>query len=69
MKKTELLRALQNEIRKHDLSHYTDEKDCVVVPGCPTCKKPFRTVSEFVDHINDDVLPSLLDRLSREGKS
>jgi hypothetical protein len=34
MKKSELLRALQNEIRRHDFSTFLTEKG-VVVPGCP----------------------------------
>ena len=38
----------------------------VVQPGCPTCRKAFYTVSQFIDHLSDDVLPPLLDRLSEE---
>jgi hypothetical protein len=64
VKKSELLRALQTEISKHDLGHFTDDKDRVVVPGCPACKKRFNTVAQFIGHINFDVLPPLLDRLS-----
>ena len=36
----------------------------VVVPGCPTCKKRIGTLPQFLDHLTDDVLPALLDRLS-----
>lgn len=64
MKKSDLLLALQQEIARHDLSNFTDERNCVVVPGCPTCKKRLGTVAQFIAHINDDVLPPLLDRLS-----
>jgi hypothetical protein len=37
----------------------------IVTPGCPTCRKTLYTTSNFIDHINNDVLPALLDRLSR----
>jgi hypothetical protein len=45
MKKSALLAALQTEISKHDLGHFTDDKETVVVPGCPTCKRRFNTVA------------------------
>jgi hypothetical protein len=68
---SDLLRALQNEIRRHDFSTFLTEKPSmgngrpgVVVPGCPACKKKFQTVAQFMDHLADDVLPPLLDRLS-----
>lgn len=67
MKKSELLAALQTEIRKHGLSTFMDENHRVVVPGCPACKKSFGTVEQFIGHISDDVLPPLLDKLSSEG--
>jgi hypothetical protein len=38
----------------------------VVVPGCPTCRKRFGTMPQFLDHLTDDVLPALLDKLSAE---
>lgn len=68
MKKSELLRALQTEIQKHNLSTFMDEKDKLVITGCTLCRKNFGTVEQFKRHITDDVLPSLLDRLS-SGKS
>jgi hypothetical protein len=67
MKKSELLRALQTEIQKHDLSTFMDEKDKVVITGCTLCRKHFGTMERFKFHITDDVLPQLLDRLSVEA--
>jgi hypothetical protein len=64
MKKSELLRALQTEIRKHDLSTYMHDKHKVVITGCPFCHKHFGTIEQFIMHITDDVLPPLLDKLS-----
>jgi hypothetical protein len=66
MKKSELLRALQFEIQKHNLSTFTDEKDKIVITGCTLCRKHFGTVEQFKCHITDDVLPRLLDKLSSE---
>jgi hypothetical protein len=71
MKKSELLRALQTEIRRHDFSTFLTEQPSmanggpgVVVPGCPTCRCRIQTMAQFLDHICNDVLPPLLDRLS-----
>jgi hypothetical protein len=35
----------------------------VVVPGCPACRKRLFTMANFMDHLADDVLPALLDRI------
>ena len=50
MKKTELLRALQTEIRRHTFDTFLTEKPSmanggpgVVVPGCPACRKRIQT--------------------------
>jgi hypothetical protein len=72
MLKSNLLRALQAEIRRHDFSTFLTEEPSmadggpgVVVPGCPACKKRIQTMAQFMDHLADDVLPALLDRLSK----
>jgi hypothetical protein len=57
MKKSELLRALQTEIQKHNLSTFMDDKDRVVITGCTFCRKHFGTVEQFKRHITEDVLP------------
>lgn len=74
MKKSELLHALQVEIRRHDFSHFVDEPPSVaqggkgvVVPGCPACKKRINTMLQFLDHLANDVLPPLLDRLGEKS--
>ena len=73
MKKSELYAALRTELHRHDFSTFVDRPPSiaqggrgVVVPGCPTCKKRFQTMPQFLDHLTDDVLPALLDRLSSE---
>jgi hypothetical protein len=68
MLKSALLDAIRTEIRGHDLSHFQDEKDRMVRPGCPACRKVFYTTSQFIDHLTNDVLPPLLDRLSSQAK-
>jgi hypothetical protein len=71
VKKSDLLRALQSEIRRHDFSTFLTEEPSmadggpgVVVPGCPACKKRLYTMSNFLDHLADDVLPILIQGLS-----
>jgi len=59
MLKSELLRALQNEIQRHSLSTFW--KDGVTQVGCPECKKVFGTNAQFVRHITEDVLPPLAE--------
>jgi hypothetical protein len=69
VKKSDLLRALQTEIRKHDLSTFMNDKHKIVQTGCSICQKHFGTVEQFKRHITDDVLPPLLDKFSTEAKS
>lgn len=71
MQKSELLRELQKEIQRHDLSTFVDEPPAVaqggngvVVPGCPCCRKRFGTIPQFIDHLTDDVLPAIINKLS-----
>jgi hypothetical protein len=71
MLKSELLRAIQQEIQRHDFSHFVENPPSiaqggkgVVVPGCPMCKKRINTMPQFLDHLADDAMPALLDRLS-----
>jgi hypothetical protein len=71
MKKSELLRALQTEIRRHDFSTFVDQPPSiaqggnrVVTPSCPACRKRVNTMAQFMNHICNDVLPAALDRLA-----
>src|SRR3979490_3612446 len=67
MKKSDLLRARQTEIQKHNLSTFMSDKHKIVQTGCSTCQKHFGTVEQFKRHITEDVLPPLMHKLSREG--
>jgi hypothetical protein len=40
----------------------------VVVPGCPACRKRLFTMANFMDHLADNVLPPLIDKLSTEAQ-
>jgi hypothetical protein len=75
MLKSELLRAIQQEIHKHDFSHFVENPPSiaqggkgVVVPGCPACKKRINTMSQFLDHLADDAMPALMNRLSASSR-
>jgi hypothetical protein len=67
VQKSVLLRELQKEIRRHDLSTFVDDPPSVaqggqgvVVTGCPLCKKRFGTVGQFIDHLTKDALARVL---------
>jgi len=66
MKKSELLRALQTEIQKHNLSTNMSKEHKIVQTGCSTCQKHFGTVEQCTRHLVEDVLPPLLDKLSSD---
>ncbi len=34
------------------------------MPGCPACMKRINTMSQFLDHLAEDVMPALIERLS-----
>lgn len=71
MKKSDLLRALQKEILRHDFDCFVENPPSmaqggrgVVVPGCPTCKKRINTMNQFLHHLADDVMPVLIEKLA-----
>jgi hypothetical protein len=71
VKKSELLRALQQEILRHDFSYFVDGPPSVaqggkgvVVPGCPACKKRINTMNQFLHHLTEDAMPALIEKLS-----
>jgi hypothetical protein len=71
MRKSELLHTLQSEIRRHTCDTFVDQPPSiaqggkgVVTPGCPACRKRLFTMANFMDHLADDVLPELIDKLS-----
>jgi hypothetical protein len=39
----------------------------VAITGCSRCLKQFGTVSQFIDHLTQTILPPLIDKLSTEG--
>jgi len=62
MNRSELLHALQPEIRRRDFENFVDEPPAVargdegvVVSGCTTCKKRFNMKGQFADRMADDV--------------
>jgi len=73
MKKLVMLRALQTEIRRRTFDTLPDEKPSianpgggVVIPVCPAYRKRMNTMAQFLDHLADQVLPGLIERLSTE---
>ena len=72
MQKSTLLRGLQQEIRRHDFSYFVGQPPSVaqggrgvIVPGCPTCMKRINTMNQFLDHLAEDVMPALIEKLAQ----
>jgi hypothetical protein len=70
--KSLLLAAIPKEIQRHDFSYFVDEPPSVaqggrgvVVSGCPTCRKRINTMTQFLDHLTNEAMPALIDRLSK----
>ncbi len=69
MKKSDLLHALQSEIRRHRFDTFLGEKPSmangggVAIPGCSACQKRINTMAQFLDPLADDVLPGVVERL------
>jgi hypothetical protein len=71
VQKSALLAAVQKEIHRHDLSYFVSDPPSVaqggrgvVVAGCPTCRKRINTMTQFLDHLANDAMPALIERLS-----
>jgi hypothetical protein len=71
VQKSILLAAIEKEIRRHEFSYFVDEPPSVaqggkgvVVAGCPACRKRINTMDQFLDHLTNDVMPALIDRLA-----
>jgi hypothetical protein len=67
VQKSVLLRALQQETRRHDFDTFVDEPPSVaqggkgvVVPGSRCCRARFGTIAQFIDHLTNDVLPETI---------
>jgi hypothetical protein len=74
VQKSLLLAAIQKEIHRHGFSYFIDEPPSVaqggkgvVVSGCrcPGCRKRINTMTQFLDHLANDVMPELIGRLAR----
>jgi hypothetical protein len=70
MLKSELLSILQRKIRRHDFDTFIDEPPSMAqggrgacVPGCPSCRRQFQTMNQFMDHLTNDVLPKVIESL------
>jgi hypothetical protein len=74
--KSELLAAIQREIQSHDFSCFVDDPPSiaqggrgVVVPGCPKCRVRINTMSQFLDHLANDAMPALIEKLAASKPS
>jgi hypothetical protein len=73
MLKSKLLAEIQAELHRHNFDSFVDEPPSVaqggkgvVIAGCPKRKKRLQSMNQFIDHLANDAMPPLLDRLSSE---
>jgi hypothetical protein len=67
MKKSKLLKAMQDKIQRHDLCTFMSLKDHT--DQMLDVLQDFGTVEQFKRHLSADALPPFLDRLSSGTKS
>ena len=67
-----LIVAIQQEIRRHDWDTFRVDLEeggrGVTVPGCPLCRKQIGTMPQFLDHLADDAIPALFERLRKKSQ-
>jgi hypothetical protein len=64
-----ILTRAQQELERHSWGNFTEGDTRtigqggkgVVVVGCVTCKMRLNTIPEFMRHLSEDVLPTILD--------
>jgi hypothetical protein len=69
-----LIVAIQKELKRYDWDCFSVEVEPegrkVTLPGCPLCRKQFGTTATFLDHLADDAIPALFERLrAKKGTS
>jgi hypothetical protein len=76
MDKAQILLAAQAELKAHAWTTFVDNPPSVaqggngvVVPGCPRCKKRLNTTDQFVRHLADDVLPTIVEQILTPAQS
>jgi hypothetical protein len=62
--KSNLIAAIQFEVRRHDWTTYA--KDGIVRPGCSVCQVMINTTGNFTEHVAV-AIPGLIDRLSQQN--
>ena len=68
MDRAKILLTVKAEFLRHHWDFFVENPPSVaeggkgvVVPGCPRCRKRLNTQHQFMEHLANDVLPSILD--------
>jgi hypothetical protein len=68
-----ITKAVQTELQRHSFDTFVSDPPSraqggkgVVVSGCPTCRKRFQSLNQFVAHLNEDVIPGTIRRAVTE---
>jgi hypothetical protein len=59
------------EILRHDFDCFVGNKAATALSchGCPACKKRINTMNQFLDHLAEDAMPALIERLATKSSS
>jgi hypothetical protein len=75
MDKAKILQTAKTELMRHAWETFVDEPPTVaeggkgvVVTGCPRCRKLLNTTDQYLRHLADDVLPTILNRVLADAK-
>jgi hypothetical protein len=65
--KVRILKSAKSELMRHTFDTFVEGDmsvalggSGVVVPGCPACRKRISTMTQFMSHLSDDILPVIL---------
>jgi hypothetical protein len=69
VERSRVLQSAREEMQKHTFDTFVDNPPSiaqggrgVVVPGCPGCRKRLQSLNQFMDHLEMDVMPMIVDR-------
>ena len=64
----EFIAEIQRELERHTWTNFFDRKHSIVVVGCPTCRCRLDTLSQYIGHLSQDVLPRAVAAATRKEK-
>jgi hypothetical protein len=71
--RSRFLQVAREEMQKHTFDTFVENPPPiarggrgVVVSGCPGCRKRLQSLNQFIEHLEIDVMPLIVDRVIAE---